>query len=1137
VIYRRIFQSGTILFFLALATFSAPAIELTHQEQAYLKNKGVVTFVSQKNYPPFEFLNANNQAQGMSIELAQWLATELGFKARFIAMTFQEAQDAVIRGEADVITSLFYSKKRDATFDFTVPVFMVPADIFVQADRPDIRALEDLQNKRVAMQEGDYAQEFLASKNISYTPVLVDDFASAADLVITGEADALIGDRQIVLFHLFSSHLEDQLKTVGKPLYIGDCRMATRHGEQMLTSILNLGLREARSRGIFQQIYYKWLGKSLTEKTWLQYHIDILIYLFAALLLAALSILLFNRRLKQLLQKQTRELTEKTVRLESILSSSSNMAIITTDPSMNIIYANDSASKIFALDFTSLLGHNLMELDTGAKLFMESEPSDYDKKRMKYGEHHHLSITRTTADGARVLEIDITQSTDSNGEMSGYVVVCHDVTEHARAVEAISISEHRLDGVLRAAPIGIGLVIDRVIQWTNDELAVITGYAPQELVGIASRQLYESEEEFLRVGQTGLHQQNAAGQACITTRFKRKDSTYVDVLLNSSPVDPNDLSRGAIFAIIDISDRIKAEAELKQREHYLIALTDIYQLLLKSTTGIPYQPVINLIGQVACVRRAAIFLFRQDADGHERTMLLADWHSAELTTSLAERPDLQQLPFALAPEIRERLKSGQSIHARPSEMPEALRALLKPLDVHTLVLLPLIIDSHGIGYFAFDTDSSDTNISSVEERFLSIAATALSNAIHREQTSDAQNQLERQVHYAQKLESLGVLTGGIAHDFNNMLMAILGNADMALTDLAEDHPATESVREIEIGARRAAELTQQMLDYSGQGMISMQSVNLSNVVRDMLQLLIASISASITFETNLSDDLPSIKADPAQLQQIILNLVTNAAESIPDERAGQVEIITSKRTCTQNDFKDSLVGNEADGYIPTAGEYISVEVHDNGHGMDQETINKIFNPFFSTKFLGRGLGLASVLGIVRKHHGAILLESTVDVGTRIKVLFPAISDSQLNLKQLDLSSPPPTSPSSTSPANRMILLVDDEPDVLSIAERMLKRFGFEVFIANDGQEAVSIFLKNFDKIDCVILDLTMPKMSGTTTFRELRAIRSDIKVIISSGYSVAEMAKRFAGQGPDAFIQKPYLTSSLRATIRRILQG
>lgn len=380
--------------------------------------------------------------------------------------------------------------------------------------------------------------------------------------------------------------------------------------------------------------------------------------------------------------------------------------------------------------------------------------------------------------------------------------------------------------------------------------------------------------------------------------------------------------------------------------------------------------------------------------------------------------------------------------------------------------------------------------------------------------------LEKQLLHAQKLESLGVLAGGIAHDFNNILMAILGNADLALMRINRESPVADNLHEIEKAAAKAADLAKQMLAYSGKGRFLVEPINLNHLIKDMLHMLEVSISKKAVIRLNLHEDLPGIEADATQMRQIIMNLVINASEAIGD-KSGFIAITTGCMDCDQNYLKDVwLDANIREGL------YVYLEIADTGCGMSNETMAKIFDPFFTTKFTGRGLGMAAVLGIVRGHKGAIRVYSELNKGTTFKILFPA-------------SDRPPAIFNSGHThedwcCDGTVLLVDDEETVRGIGKEMLKELGFKVITAYDGREAVEVFRANQD-ISFVILDLTMPHMDGEQCFRELRQIKPDIKVIMSSGFNEQEVTQKFAGKGLAGFIQKPYKLSTLQATVKKVL--
>jgi signal transduction histidine kinase/CheY-like chemotaxis protein len=381
---------------------------------------------------------------------------------------------------------------------------------------------------------------------------------------------------------------------------------------------------------------------------------------------------------------------------------------------------------------------------------------------------------------------------------------------------------------------------------------------------------------------------------------------------------------------------------------------------------------------------------------------------------------------------------------------------------------------------------------------------------------------EQKLLETQKLESLGVLAGGIAHDFNNLLTGILGNASLALELLPPDQPeAGPMLEQVVAASQRAAHLTQQLLAYAGKGRVFVQPVNLSTAVGEISQLVRSSIPKNVEVRLELAESLPAIEADAAQVQQIIMNLVINGAEAIPEARRGTVTVSTAIEELDDAALRRAFTAGDIE-----PGRYVTLEVRDTGAGMDEPTLERIFDPFFTTKFTGRGLGLAAVLGIVRSHKGALRVDSIPGQGSRFKIWFRAGP------------APRPTPPPSASPpAERAarevtVLVIDDEEVVCQTAQAALSRHGCRVLIARDGPSGIETFRRRAQDIDIVLLDLTMPTMNGEEVLERLQEIRPGEKVILSSGYSEVEVVRRFAGKGLADFVQKPYTAPAL---IRKVL--
>lgn len=386
-------------------------------------------------------------------------------------------------------------------------------------------------------------------------------------------------------------------------------------------------------------------------------------------------------------------------------------------------------------------------------------------------------------------------------------------------------------------------------------------------------------------------------------------------------------------------------------------------------------------------------------------------------------------------------------------------------------------------------------------------------------------QIEEQLRQTQKLESLGLLAGGVAHDFNNLLTGILGNSSLALEMFSNSHPARTMLRNVVAASERAAELTRQLLAYAGKGRFVIEPVNLSTLIREISELIRTSIPKTVQLRLELGPDLPCVEADPSQLQQLVMNLVINAAEAIGGGASGTVLVSTGLQEVDEVYIRSTI----APGEEIAPGTYIIVEVHDTGCGMDQETLSRIFDPFFTTKFTGRGLGLAAVQGIVRGHKGALKVYSQPGQGSTFKVFLPVTS------KQPKEAAHQPSV--ETLAGQGTILVIDDTQTVRQAAKAMLERYGYMVLVAENGKEGVDIFRVAGDKIALVILDMTMPEMSGEETLRHLKLLRPEAKVLLSSGHNEVEAIQRFSGKGLAGFIQKPYSATALAQTVKSALEN
>jgi signal transduction histidine kinase len=383
---------------------------------------------------------------------------------------------------------------------------------------------------------------------------------------------------------------------------------------------------------------------------------------------------------------------------------------------------------------------------------------------------------------------------------------------------------------------------------------------------------------------------------------------------------------------------------------------------------------------------------------------------------------------------------------------------------------------------------------------------------------------------AQKLESLGVLAGGIAHDFNNLLTGMLGQASLAVAKLQRGLPALDHVQKVVLSAERAADLTRQLLAYTGKGKFQIDLLDLNQLMRETAALMSTALPSQAELEFALTEDLPRVQVDRGQIQQVVMNLFINAIEALP-EGSGKVTITTG----IQEIEEATAIGQPARGAQSATvselqpGQYVFLRVSDTGSGMDQATLSRIFDPFFSTKAKGHGLGLSATQGIIRTHQGALQVQSQPGVGTTFTMLLPAA------LVHTSESEPVGDVTPFNGKDQQSVLVIDDEAPVREAATDILAEQGFQVTAAANGHEGIDLFRRNHQQIDLVLLDMKMPGINGAETYQQLQQIQPNLKVIFTSGYSEAELAPQLSASTHVTFLAKPYSAELLMHQIQKIL--
>jgi PAS domain S-box-containing protein len=615
----------------------------------------------------------------------------------------------------------------------------------------------------------------------------------------------------------------------------------------------------------------------------------------------------------------------------------------------------------------------------------------------------------------------------------------------------------------------------RVTRWSK-EAERLFGWTAAEVLGKRTQDFrWVHDEDVPSVARVGIAL-SKGGNKFSANRNYRKDGSVVHCeWYNSSLADETGQMRSILSLVLDVTARKEAEAKLEEAKRLLDALME------HVPEGITIVRAADL--QVQLVSR-----YGQELLGMVRTGVPAA--DAVPGMQLYAADGVTPLKFEDRPITRAILR-GEIVRDMEvlSALPDGSR-------------FPLLCNAAPI------RDASGAIVGGV---------TAWRDLTERKRAE------ERLLH-AQKLESIGLLAGGIAHDFNNLLVGVIGNASLALEMLGPRDPAAELLEQVIKSGEHASHLTRQMLAYSGKGRFVFEAVDVSKVVAQIADLVRPSIPKKVTVQLDLAPNLPPIKADPGQIQQVVMNLLINGGEAIGD----RIGLLSARTRVVE--FAPGQDFGDFQGFEPEPGYYVSIEVRDTGAGMDEATRSRIFDTFFTTKFTGRGLGLAAVSGILRGHKGAIRVESEPGKGTCFEVLFPV---------QCPSEAPPPAEPPAAvrepGRTDATVLVVDDEDLVRELSARALQAAGFRVHAAASGAEAAAILSREGDAITLVLLDLSMPDMDGVETLELLRQTHPSVHAMITSGFSEQETMRLFQGLRVSGFVQKPYTARMLVNAVRSCL--
>lgn len=649
---------------------------------------------------------------------------------------------------------------------------------------------------------------------------------------------------------------------------------------------------------------------------------------------------------------------------------------------------------------------------------------------------------------------------DDKGIVTGVVLVFRDVTDEYRMREAIYRSEQYLRSVLKAAPIGIGVVINRILKQVNPRLCDITGYTEEELIEQSSKMLYPNHDDYAFVGKEKYEQIRQHGTGTVETRFKRKDGTIIDVLLSSTPIDRTDLSRGVTFTALDITEQ---KQTVKGLRRLLSAIEHAGEsVVITDTKGIIQyvNPAFERISGYTS----------KEALGQNPRILQSGEHDS-----------------AFYHQLWQTLLSGNTWRGRLTN-----RKKDGSLYIEDASISPV-------------TDGTEKTVNFV--------------SVKRDITEEIKT--EGKLRQAQKMEAIGTLAGGIAHDFNNLLFPIIGMSELLLEDLSKDSPEYEKVTEILAAGKRGSELVKQILAFSRQSERKTIPLRLQPILKETLKMLRSTIPSDIQISHHIEPHCGMVSADPSEVHQIIMNLVTNAYHAV-ENSGGEISVLLKETTPGQED--------PAGESLPS-GRYAAMTVSDTGYGIEPAIMNRIFEPYFTTKEQGKGtgLGLSTVYGIVKHLCGDITVQSRAKKGTTVTVYLPLVTWAEPLVKDIKETILPAL-------GNEKILLVDDEITIVELEKQMLERLGYRATAHSNSLEALETFKADPDEYDLVITDMSMQDMTGDELAKAILSIKPDIPVILCTGFSARINQEKAFAMGIKGFLMKPVVVSELASTVRKLLE-
>ena len=1030
----------------------------------------IVTAVALKAFPPHYLLNKDGTPDGFAIDIMNEVASRAGLQVKYIIVNdWHEAIPLVINSEVDLIPNIGITYERDLVLDFTSPIETVPISIIVRENQHTINGKDDLSGLKVAVVKENVGVDLMKKTN-GVNSMIFNSPEEALFALLSGNVDALVYPQPVAASMAKIIGVEDRIKIVGNPIAEIKRAIAVREGNNELLDLLDRTVRGFIGTPEYKKIYMKWYGKPIPYWTPVKLLFGMTIIVLMAIFSMALwryrSIVRLNKVLARSNEerKQAEETLQKTARELTDLYNNAPCGYHSLDISGVFVRINDTE--------LAWLGYSRDEL-IGKKQFsdlMTPESAEYFHLNFplfkERGWFRDIEYEVVCKDGAIItLFLSATALIDAEGNFIMSRATSHDISERKKIVKALQVANETLQALIQASPVAIvALDPDGNVRLWNPAAEKMFGWCESEVLGKILPYVPEDKVEEHRILRERVLR--GEGFSGVEARRQKKDGSAIDVSISTAPL--RDTERhiiGIMSVTVDITDRKKAQESLRASE-------EKYRSLFEESKDAVF--VSTPEGKFIDINPAGVELF--------------GYASKEELLNIDIAGDLYVNP-------EDRKIYGRMLHEKGFVKDYQLEMKRKDGRKVTVLSTSLIVRDEKGSVTAY-------------------------RGMMRDMTE--YKKLEEQLMQAQKMEAVGQLAGGVAHDFNNIISAIIGYGYLLQKKMGSDDPLRADVEQILESANRAAEVTRSLLAFSRKQIMNVRPVNINDIISKIERLLSRLIGEDIEVSTVFAVPDPICIADAGQIEQVLLNLATNARDAMP--HGGKLTISTE---LTQLD--DGFIRTH--GYGKTGGDAL-ITVSDNGMGMKQEEMEKIFEPFYTTKETGKGtgLGLAMVYGIIKQHDGYIIVYSEPGKGTSFRIYLPVARTKSEVLAKSAVDAV-------AARGTETILVAEDDDKLRKLSEIVLTQNGYTVILANDGQEAISKFIDNKESIQLLLLDMVMPKKGGKEVYEEIRRIRSDIKVIFSSGYTAERIDPDLLVTGNIILLTKPVSPRDLLTRVRGMLDG